>query len=173
MASISANGSRGHHRFTLNVNETGTNAGANQSTVSFSLVLSPIQSGWGWNYTQTVPVKYSISINGNNYSGNIMSYNGSSTVTVRSGSLTVPHNADGSKTIGFSFSISSINESYLPGNASASGSLTLTKFQRKPSYTSVSASEIKRTSVRLKGSVNTNGLSITGGGWDVGKSTSN
>lgn len=40
MASISANGSRGHHRFTLNVNETGTNAGANQSTVSFSLVLS-------------------------------------------------------------------------------------------------------------------------------------
>lgn len=172
MASISANGSRGHHRFTLNVNETGTNAGANQSTVSFSLVLSPIQSGWDWNYTQTVPVKYSISINGNNYSGNIMSYNGSSTVTVRSGSLTVPHNADGSKTIGFSFSISSINRPILPGNASASGSLTLTKFQRKPSYNSVSASEIKRTSVRLKGSVNTNGLSITGGGWDVGKSTS-
>ena len=40
MASISANGSRGHHRFTLNVNETGTNTSNNTSTVSFSFQLS-------------------------------------------------------------------------------------------------------------------------------------
>ena len=63
MASISANGSKGHHRFTLNVNETGTNAGANQSTVSFSLVLSPIQNDWDWNVSRD-PVTYNINIDG-------------------------------------------------------------------------------------------------------------
>ena len=172
MASISANGSRGHHRFTLNVNETSTNAGANQSTVSFSLVLSPIQNDWDWNVSRD-PVTYNINIDGTNYSGSIVSYNGYSTVTIRSGTKTITHNADGSKYISFSFNINGRPDlSYTPGNAAASGGMNLTKFQRAPSYTSVSASEITRTSVRLKGSVNTNGLSITGGGWDVGKSTS-
>lgn len=131
MASISANGSRGHHRFTLNVNETSTSTANNTSTVSWSLVLSPIVSGYDWNFSSTVPVTYSININGSVYTGNIMSYNGSATVTVRSGSQTVAHNNDGTKSIGFSFSVSSINKSYLPGSASANGSMNLTTILRQ------------------------------------------
>ena len=104
MASISANGSRGHHRFTLNVNEIGTNINNNTSTVSFSFQLSAIQNGWDWNI-KTNPVSYRVTINGTNYNGTIVSYGGSGTVTLKSGSLTVGHNADGSKSISFSFSV--------------------------------------------------------------------
>lgn len=132
MASISANGSRGHHRFTLNVNETGTNTSNNTSTVSFSFQLSAIQNGWGWNI-KTNPVSYRVTINGTNYNGTIVSYGGSGTVTLKSGSLTVGHNADGSKSINFSFSVTdNPNKSYTPGNASASGSMNLTKIARYP-----------------------------------------
>ena len=132
MASISANGSRGHHRFTLNVNETGTNINNNTSTVSFSFQLSAIQNGWDWNI-KTNPVSYRVTINGTNYNGTIVSYGGSGTVTLKSGSLTVGHNADGSKSINFSFSVTdNPNKSYTPGNASASGSMALTKIARYP-----------------------------------------
>lgn len=136
MASISANGSRGHHKFTLNVVETSVNTSNNTSAISFSLVLTPIVKGYDWNYTNNVPVTYSININGTTYSGNIMKYDGSSTVTIRSGSQTVSHNADGSKSMGFSFSISEkISATWLPGNASSSGSMTLTKIARQANLT--------------------------------------
>ena len=132
MASISANGSRGHHRFTLNVNETSTNINNNTSTVSFNFQISAIQNGWDWNI-KTNPVSYRVTINGTNYNGTIVSYGGSGTVTLKSGSLTVGHNNDGSKNIGFSFSVTDHpNKSYTPGNASASGSMNLTKIARYP-----------------------------------------
>ena len=136
MASIGANGSRGHHRFTLNVNEISTNQANNTSTISWSLVLSSITTGYDWSYSGSVPVTYNISINGTNYSGNIMSYDGRSTVTVRSGTQTIGHNNDGTKSIGFSFSVSSINRSYLPGDCSSSGSMSLTRIPRQAIITS-------------------------------------
>lgn len=37
----------------------------------------------------------------------------------------------------------------------------------KPSYNSISATEITSSSVRLKASIDTKGKSITGGGWDI------
>lgn len=130
MASISANGSKGHHKFTLNVTETSTSVENNTSAISWNFVLSPIQKSWDWSYSSTVPVTYSITINGTTYTGNIMNYDGSSTVTVRSGSMTVTHNADGAKSISFSFSVSSLDKSYLPGSASSSGSMALTFIAR-------------------------------------------
>ena len=134
MASISANGSKNHHKFTLNVSENSTSTADNTSNVGFSLVLSPIQSGWDWNISG---VSYTITINGTKYTGTIGSYNGSSTVTIRSGSLTVGHNSDGSKSISFSFSITdSAGKSYTPGSCSASGSMTLTKIPRQANLTS-------------------------------------
>ena len=136
MASIVGNGSRGHHKFTLNVNETGTNISNNTSNVSFSFVLSPIQTGWDWNI-KTNPVSYRVTINGTVYTGTIVSYNGSSTVTLKSGSLTIGHNSDGSKSISFSFNVyDNPNKNYTPGNASASGSMTLTKIPRQANLTS-------------------------------------
>lgn len=139
MASCSGNGSRGHHKFTLNVNETYVSDGAsNYSTVSWSLILSPIQTGWDWNYSNNIPVKYNIIINGTYVvsDGAIMKYDGKSTVTINSGIINIPHNADGSKSIDFSFSVwDNVSTSYLPGNASGSGSMTLTKIARYANIT--------------------------------------
>lgn len=136
--SISANGSKGHHKFTLTVTENSTSTSGNTSSVSWSFVLSPIVKSYDWNYNNTVPVTYSININGTTYSGNIMSYDGSSTVTVRSSStpLTITHNSDGNKSISYSFSVSSISASYLPGSASASGSMALTYIPRAATISS-------------------------------------
>lgn len=133
---ISANGSKGHHKFTLTVTENSTSTTNNTSSVSWSLVLSPIVKNYDWNYSNTVPVTYSIVFNGTTYSGNIMSYDGTSTVTVKSGSATITHNADGNKSISYSFSVSSISASYLPGSASASGSMALTYIPRAATITS-------------------------------------
>ena len=132
--SIIGDGSRGHHRFTLTINEDSTNVASNTSSVSWQFVLSPIQNGWDWKYSNTVPVTYTITINGVNYTGNIMEYDypdGKATVTVTSGTTLVSHNSDGNKTLNFSFSVSSINVSILPGSASASGSMALTTIPRQ------------------------------------------
>lgn len=128
MASISANGSRGHHSFTLNVWENGTNQANNTSNVGWSLVLNPIQAGWDWNISG---IYWSVSVNGVGYSGTIQSYDGRSSVTVASSSLDVAHDSDGNKAIGFSFSINDTrNLSYTPGSCSASGSMWLTHIDR-------------------------------------------
>ena len=136
MASCSGNGARGHHKFTLNLNETGTNIGNNTSTVAWSLVLSPIQSGWNWNISG---VSYSVNVDGNVASGTIQSYNGSSTITIASGTKTITHNSNGSKSINFSFNVTdSAGKSYTCGNASGSGSLTLTNI---PRYSVISSAD--------------------------------
>lgn len=132
MASCSGNGSRGHHKFTLNVSELYVSGSSeNYSDVSWELVLSPIQNGWDWYYGSTVPVSWSVNIGGNSYNGNIMNYNGSSTITVGSGSTRIYHNDDGSKSINFSFSVwDNVSANYLPGSASGSGSMSLTNIPR-------------------------------------------
>lgn len=135
MASISANGSNGHHKFTLNVTETATSTANNTSTISWSFVLSSLGGNYDWNYNNTIPVTYTVTINGTRFSGNIMSYNGYSTVTVKSGTMTIPHNADGSKTIAIAFTVSSQNATYLPGSANASGTMNLTNIPRQATIT--------------------------------------
>lgn len=135
MASISANGSRGHHKFTLNVTETGVDIANNISTISWSFVLSSLDGGYDWRYSSTVPVTYSLTIDGAVYSGNIMNYDGNSTVTIQSGSFVTGHNSDGTKTIHFSFGVSSLNLSYLPGTANSSGSMVLTNIPRQANIT--------------------------------------
>lgn len=149
MASCSGNGSRGHHKFTLNVNETYVSGGAeNYSTVSWSLVLSPITNGYNWSYSSTVPVSYKVTINGTDYTGNIMSYDGRSTVTIQSGTQNVTHNNDGTKAISFNFSVwDNVSASYLPGSASGNGNLTLTTIARYTSITSFTVSKRNETSL--------------------------
>lgn len=151
MGSCSGNGSRGHHSFTLNVWESYVSDGAsNYSTVNWELILSPIQAGYNWSYSSNVPVTWGVNIAGNNYSGNIMSYDGSSTVAVASGSVNVGHNSDGSKSIDFNFSITEqISASYLTGNASGSGSMPLSNIPRYANITSFSVSRRDETSVQF------------------------
>lgn len=133
---ISANGSKGHHKFTLTVTENSTSVANNSSSISFSFVLSPISSGWDWNYSSSVPVSYSLTVGGSTYSGNIMSYDGASTVTVRQDTFNVTHSSDGTKNINYSFNVTSLDVSYLTGSASASSTMALTTIPRAATLTS-------------------------------------
>lgn len=141
MASITANGSKGHHKFTLNVSEASYSVANNTSSVSFSFQLIPIQTSWNWELWGD-KISYSITINGTNYTGTIPAYDGYATVTLKSGSLTVAHNSDGGKSISYSFSVTdSTGQSYTSGNASASGTLALTTIPRATTPT-LSASSV-------------------------------
>lgn len=128
---LTANGSRGNHKFTLTINEDSTSLD-NYSLLSFTFKLEDIKSGYDWYYTSSVPVTYTITIGDNTYSGNIMSYDGTSTVTLLSkSSIRVNHNSDGTKTINCSFSVSDIGKSFLPGSASSNSTMTLTTIYRQ------------------------------------------
>ena len=135
MASIIANGSKGHHKFTLNVVENSTSTADNTSSVSFSFVLSPIQTTWNWEGWGAY-ISYSININGSVYTGTIPNYDGYATVTLKSETLNIGHNADGKKSISFSFSVTDTSgQSYTCGNASGSGSMNLTNIPRYANIT--------------------------------------
>ncbi len=130
MATITANGSKGHHKFTLVVTETGTSTANNTSALTYEFKISPIQTGWDW-ASWGSKIAYSFTINGTKYEGTIPDYNGSSTVTLKSGTQTVIHEADGTKEISISFSVTDgAGKSYTPGKASASGTMALTTIPR-------------------------------------------
>lgn len=138
-ATITANGNYGHHKFTLTVTETATSKASNTSTISYSFELSPITKGYNWlNWTDANrTISYTVKINGTSYTGTIPNYDGSSTVTLKSGTQAVTHNTDGTKTLSFSFVVtdtangynSETGKYYTPGNASKSGTLALTAFE--------------------------------------------
>ena len=139
---ITANGSKGHHRFSLKVNEDKTSE--NNSFMSYSFTLTPIQTGWDWNWSgQPEKIAYEIKIGDNTFLGNIPVYNGSSTVTLKSGSnIEIPHNSDGTKTIDISFSVTdTTGANYTCGNASSSSTLTLSVLHKAPEITPVSVIE--------------------------------
>ena len=132
---ISANGANGKHKFTLTVTENSTSVANNTSSVAWSLVISPVVAGYDW-VINSGKVSYSVVINGKTYSGIIATYDGASTVAIKSGAESIAHGADGTKSISFSFSITDASGySFGPGNASASGSLALTKIPRQATIT--------------------------------------
>lgn len=123
---ISANGSKAHHKFTLTVTEDSTSTSGNSSTLSYTFKLSPVVSGHAW-AIQGTNIAYSITIGSNTASGYIPEYDGTSTVTVKSGTVTQAHDSDGTKTITVKFSVTDRDgETYTCGAASASGTMTLT-----------------------------------------------
>ena len=132
---ITDNGSKGHHRFTLKVNEDSTNTSTNKSQGTYAFQISPIQTGWDWSGWGS-NISYSGSIGGTTFSGTIPQYNGSSTITLSSGSFEIEHNTDGNKTIAISFSVTdNTGVNYTCGNANASGEMTLTYIPRKTKFT--------------------------------------
>ena len=150
MGSITANGSNGHHKFTLTVTENSTSTANNTSSVSFSFVISPIQTTWNWEQWGA-NITYTVTVNGTQYTGSIANYDGYSTVTLKSGSMTVGHNTDGSKSISYSFSVSDTSgQSYTCGNASGSGSMTLTNIPRYLSISIFDITNITETSVVVR-----------------------
>ena len=127
---LAANGAKGHHKFTLTVTENSTSTSNNTSSVSFSFVISPVKNGWDW-YDWGTNISYTVTINGSKYTGSIPAYDGYSTVTLKSSSLSVKHSSDGSKTINISFSVTDgAGQYYTCGKASASGRMALTTIPR-------------------------------------------
>ena len=90
------------------------------------------------------------------------------THTLVSSDITVQHDGNGN----YSGTISaSLNTTFVSGTAS--GTMNLPNIPpATPSYNSTNASQITTNSAYLSASINTQGQSITGGGWDVGTSTS-
>lgn len=130
------NGAKGKHRFTLSVSEDTTSN--NNSIMSFSFTISPLQVGWDWSDWGN-SISYQIKIGDNAYNGTIPQYDGSSTVTLKSANnISIPHNSDGTKTIDISFSVTdSTGQSYTCGNASASSQMELSVLHKGPELTNV------------------------------------
>ena len=168
MGTITAYGSKHSHEFKLTVNETSTSTANNTSEISFSFTI--YKASYSWSNWKSIT--YSISINGTSYSGTIPSYSAGSTLTIRTGSQTVSHNSDGTKSINYSFSVNDgSGQSYTCGNASASGSMNLSTI---PRYAKASISLNSKTvnSVKLNYSADATidgiWVSKNGGAWESG-----
>lgn len=149
MASITKNGSKGHHKFTLEVNQTSQNIANNTSTISFAFKLSPVETSWNWEQWGAY-IKYTVTINGTVYSGNIDNYDGYSTITLKSGTQTISHNADGSKSISYSFNVTDTSGvTYTSGNASNSGTLALTTIPRASTISGGSGNIGEKTTINI------------------------
>ena len=137
---IYADGSKGHHRFTLSVNEDSTKD--NNSINSFNFSIAPLVSGWNWSGWGG-SISYLIWIGDNTYSGTIPAYDGYSTVVLNSASgIEIPHNADGTRTINIGFTVTDgANQRYTCGNASASDTFTLSVLHKAPLITNVAIAE--------------------------------
>lgn len=130
MASISANGSLGHHKFTLTLTETATDVAANTSTVKYTFQLSPVETSWAWEQWGS-SISYTFTINGTKYTGTIPNYDGYATVTLKTGTQSITHSSDGTKSISYSFSVvDGAGQRYTPGNASSSGTMVLSTIAR-------------------------------------------
>ena len=129
MATIRTNTNNTYYAV-LTLTEGSYNIEDNTSPVRYSLVLyNGIQNFSG--YT----IGYEIVINGvqvayQNNSGNQTSMSANSSKTVATGSTTITHDTDGSKSISASVRIWTNNMSYLPVSLSGSGSMTLATIPR-------------------------------------------
>lgn len=141
MASISGRGAKGHHTYTLTLTETSTSVANNTSAVSFSFDLAD-DNNWfwsGWNQS----ISYSVSANGAVLASGYIPNHTTKNQNLAKGSFSVPHNADGSKSIAYSFSVSDgANQYYTSGNASASGTMVLTNIPRASTISAVSGNTI-------------------------------
>ncbi len=139
MATFTGTGSHNsNYTGTLTVTESSYSVANNTSEVAYSLVLT----GNNGYYFQQWYLTTKVTINGtevqNRYEQISMPSpsGGVSTYAVCNGTLTVPHNNDGTKTISVSASMSTVtSQSILPGTINMSGSLALTTIPRASTMT--------------------------------------
>lgn len=145
MASISKTVQLGSYwKMTLNVSESSTSTANNTSALSYSLVLTSTGGLAQYNGAGS----YAININGSRVRSGTANLNVGTygSVTLASGSTTVGHNNDGSKTVSVSASYSSAASAYyLPSSGSTSGSLTLTKIPRASKIDTFTGSTVDGT----------------------------
>ena len=141
MASISSKGAKGHHTYKLTLTEKSTDTAKNTSSVDYTFELID-DANWFWEQWGN-NITYSVSANGSVIKSGSIPNHTTKNQTIASGSFTVPHNADGSKSISYSFTVTdNANQSYTSGNASASGTMALTKI---PRYATVTQTFVSKT----------------------------
>lgn len=130
LKTITADGSR-HHKFTLNVYYLESWIENNESYISWEFLMSPT-GNYYWDYYGGNPCSYTITVNGQTWTGKIMKYDAAAGDTFIDEGLRIPvaHGVDGTKKLNFSFSVSSESASYLPGSANASSSAELPTIPR-------------------------------------------
>ena len=126
-------GSKHSHEFKLTLTETSYDVPTNTSVLAYTFTL--YKSSYSWSGASNIT--FTCSINGTDYTGSIPNYTAGSTLTLLSGSITVNHNADGTKTVGSYFNVyDGSGRSYACGNASGSGNIVLTNIQQGTTVTS-------------------------------------
>lgn len=150
LQSKTVSGSTGNSNWSwkMEIIENSTNIGSNTSSVTVNSYLGRPNSASYFGGNGTVSI---------NCNGEVRSYNKTFTyptnvgaggwVLIQSETFTVTHNADGSKSIDISSSLSNAN--FSPNSASASGSITLTKIPRYASITSFIVNKRDETSVSV------------------------
>src|SRR5690606_22632097 len=84
---------------TLSWSRTSVDTANNRSTISYTLSLYR-----QYNINSSASKSYSIKINGSTVASGTTTIGGSGTKTIKTGSVTIPHNSDGTKTFSLSFS---------------------------------------------------------------------
>lgn len=140
MATYTGNTQYRGYKLRLDVSETSTSSTNNASTVSWTLYIVNGDSRFNSSFS------YSVVIDGSTratYSGNVnttdVGYHEAHKLA--SGTYTVPHNNDGTKTASCSASCSG-GGPYGPGGGSCSGNLTLTTINRAAKINSFSGNDI-------------------------------
>ena len=131
---------------TLTVNQQSQNVADNYSTVSYSLVISRPS-----NISSTAAKAYSVKINGSTVASGTTTIGGTGSKTITSGTARVDHNADGTKSISFSFSLAveiTWGGTYL-GTASGNGTMVLTTIPRATTPTLSASTADMGTSVTI------------------------
>ena len=142
MARISRTTSNGYVRLVLEVNETSTSKENNTSTVSWQLWLERASS---WAYDLYNESLAEVQINGQSILSKYVSFDLRTSDWVRfgSGTLTIPHNDDGTKSISISTRLTNVADM---GNIDwVNGTVDLSTIPRASSIQSVSATELGKT----------------------------
>ena len=172
MAKISKATSNGYVRLVLEVNETATSIENNTSTVSWQLWL---ERGSTWAFDLNDESLAEVEINGQKALSKYVSFDlrNSQWATFGSGTMTVPHNEDGSKSIAIGARLT--NVSNLGDIDWFSGTVTLSDIPRASAIQSVSSTELgKSVTVTIAKKVadfrHQIWWQVSGGGWiDLGK----
>lgn len=155
-----------YYTLKLEVNETSYSVENNTSVVSWALYLTSKNNYSFSNWSFPVIVN----IDGEVYnSSEYRSMPANSTVTIASGTKTIEHNSDGTKTISCSATVAATGASYLPGNMSVSGDLKLTDIPRYANFTEHYVSSTGLNSVTIKWNADAGcdavQYSLNGSGW--------
>lgn len=138
-----------HDTLKFSWSRTSYSVANNTSTISWKMQL--IADDYG-RISSSASKDWSVTVNGTKYSGtNTISMSANTTITLASGSTTITHNTDGTKTFSYSFSqeIAITWDGTYIGTKSGSGSGTLDSIPRQatltsaPNFTSAQAPVIK------------------------------